>query len=329
MTQANTWLVLTNPGAAHSVLRPLCLLPGFAAQPHVGYMVGFYWGRPRGFASRGDDPNSHVLTPLQAHRYRFSRGSTEIYPLAAPPERPSGANWALGASRSAARPHGASRGALRWLEAFTWNVPGTAPVRKRRHLLSVVLGNSSSFRLAPFAQVFLRRPVETSSRAGGADLVPGSATLLFDGASSWGFPGERFLSGCTTAILRSPQRDRLGRGASLRLRRGGPLGRWTGFSSFLWVYSVRLRPIANQPMQLSACLLRDRRCRPLAARTAAADWHVGPANVRTIFCPSEHQRAPGRVSPSAQTVAPHATRRYFPPGSANDAQFLSDPEPEM
>ena len=33
--QCNTWLVQSNPGAAHSFLRPLCLLPGFAAQPHV------------------------------------------------------------------------------------------------------------------------------------------------------------------------------------------------------------------------------------------------------------------------------------------------------
>lgn len=35
--RANQCLVQSNPGAAHSVLRPLCLLPGFAAQPHVGW----------------------------------------------------------------------------------------------------------------------------------------------------------------------------------------------------------------------------------------------------------------------------------------------------
>lgn len=35
MTQANKWLLLTNPGAAQSVLRPLCSLPGLAAEPHV------------------------------------------------------------------------------------------------------------------------------------------------------------------------------------------------------------------------------------------------------------------------------------------------------
>lgn len=34
--RVNQCLVQSNPGAAHSVLRPLCLLPGFAAQPHVG-----------------------------------------------------------------------------------------------------------------------------------------------------------------------------------------------------------------------------------------------------------------------------------------------------
>lgn len=32
---ANTGLVLTSPDAAHSVLRPPCLLSGLAAQPHV------------------------------------------------------------------------------------------------------------------------------------------------------------------------------------------------------------------------------------------------------------------------------------------------------
>lgn len=32
----NTGLDLTNPGAAQSVILPLCLLSGFAAQAHVG-----------------------------------------------------------------------------------------------------------------------------------------------------------------------------------------------------------------------------------------------------------------------------------------------------
>lgn len=31
----------------------------------------------------------------------------------------------------------------------------------------------------------------------------------------------------------------------------------------------------NQPLLLTACLLRARRCHALAARTAAAEWHVG------------------------------------------------------
>jgi len=34
----NKWLLLTNPGAAHRVLRPRCLLSGFAAEPHVRVM---------------------------------------------------------------------------------------------------------------------------------------------------------------------------------------------------------------------------------------------------------------------------------------------------
>ncbi len=33
--QPNTLMVLTNPGAAQSVLRPLCLLSGLAAHQHV------------------------------------------------------------------------------------------------------------------------------------------------------------------------------------------------------------------------------------------------------------------------------------------------------
>lgn len=35
--RSNTGLDLTNPGAAQSVLRPLCLLSGFAAQAHVSH----------------------------------------------------------------------------------------------------------------------------------------------------------------------------------------------------------------------------------------------------------------------------------------------------
>lgn len=34
----NTLMVQTNPGAAQGVLRPLCLLSGFAAHQHVGCM---------------------------------------------------------------------------------------------------------------------------------------------------------------------------------------------------------------------------------------------------------------------------------------------------
>lgn len=34
-TVYNTLMVLTIPGAAQSVLRPLCLLPGLAAHQHV------------------------------------------------------------------------------------------------------------------------------------------------------------------------------------------------------------------------------------------------------------------------------------------------------
>ena len=42
----------------------------------------------------------------------------------------------------------------------------------------------------------------------------------------------------------------------------------------------------NKPMLLTACLLRAQRCRALAARTAAADWHVGLArNSRLIGDP--------------------------------------------
>ena len=35
VTPPNTLMVLTNPDAAQSVLRPLCLLSGFAAHQHV------------------------------------------------------------------------------------------------------------------------------------------------------------------------------------------------------------------------------------------------------------------------------------------------------
>jgi len=35
--QPNTPLLLTNTGAAHSVLRPLCLLSVLAAEWHVGH----------------------------------------------------------------------------------------------------------------------------------------------------------------------------------------------------------------------------------------------------------------------------------------------------
>ena len=271
-----TGLVLTSRDAAQSVpIGPLCLLSRLAAQPHVGYMVGFYWSNWKGFVTPGDAPYSlrserfgNVGASSWTSTQRFALSQLKLQGLV---ER----HWALGATRSTAHSHGASRGAFRWPGAFTWGVSGTVPVRKGRHLHSIVLGNSYSPALPPSAQVRLRRPMETSSRAGGTDLVPDSAALLFDGPSSLGLPGERLLSGCTSAILHSQQRDRLGRGTSLRPGRSGPPGRWAGFSSFLWVYSARLKPIANTPLVQMACLLQARRRRALAARTATAQWHVG------------------------------------------------------
>ena len=38
--------------------------------------------------------------------------------------------------------------------------------------------------------------------------------------------------------------------------------------------TTRNKMLPNKLLQLSACLLRGRRCRPLAARTAAAEYHV-------------------------------------------------------
>jgi hypothetical protein len=62
---SNKWLLLTNPGAAQSVAgAPLCLLPGFAAEPHVrpGSSGSLAVGKA-GSARRRPRPVEHLVGP--------------------------------------------------------------------------------------------------------------------------------------------------------------------------------------------------------------------------------------------------------------------------
>ncbi len=312
--QPNQGLDLTNPDAAQSVAgAPLCLLSGLAAQAHVMFL----WERE---ASR--NLNSLLLLPEGA----------DPWTCTAPGLRgtmfPEGfrANW-TGVWGVALRgglfvnfehaPGGVSGRRSLVLGTATWGDPRGGRAAGRVFLGGFSVRNCQVFtgrrgKLEPSSQGLLVQGRNVVS----AELLSTSPRLRptrrrgassFEEAQSWHWT--------------LPRGKLFGRPRVSLLRRGSTgcrsLAAWGDFPECQYHCALPV-PKHNPPLLLTACLRRGRRCRPLAARTAAAEWPVGHTGKASVISTKYSVHAVQEL---------HRTRRMMPFRRTGTLKLMSSPIP--